>query len=446
MQIGGSAGHASTIAAIAERRVAWQGAAMSIVVPHSARPGPDVMPIVVAHAERGIALQQALRAVLVLFVVATLVWLPPAVGAGACAVIAAVYVLAAVGLTWWLRGRSAAAIRWGWLGLYVDLAALSAISLISGLSARQSWTYYVLLGGFFLLPVLAATQLRWRVCVGVVVPTVSVYLLEGLLTMQGDDEPWASVILRTLALVGVGVAAIGLSRIQRSRVAAIAELVADRTQLLTELMTVTDTERRRMAEDLHDNALQYVLAARFDLEDARETAEPAAFERLDKALTQSAQLLRTTVSELHPAVLEQSGLAAAVSGLARTAAGRAGLELDLDVSGWPASARTPADLLLFSTARELLANVVRHAGAGHLGVRLDLRTGRAELVVTDDGVGADPVIVSGRLAAGHIGLSSHRVRVEAAGGTFTLRTPPSGGTVVAVGVPVPVTVPAVAAT
>lgn len=446
MQIGGSAGHASTIAAIAERRVAWQGAAMSIVVPHSARPGPDVMPIVVAHAERGIALQQALRAVLVLFVVATLVWLPPAVGAGACAVIAAVYVLAAVGLTWWLRGRSAAAIRWGWLGLYVDLAALSAISLISGLSARQSWTYYVLLGGFFLLPVLAATQLRWRVCVGVVVPTVSVYLLEGLLTMQGDDEPWASVILRTLALVGVGVAAIGLSRIQRSRVAAIAELVADRTQLLTELMTVTDTERRRMAEDLHDNALQYVLAARFDLEDARETAEPAAFERLDQALTQSAQLLRTTVSELHPAVLEQSGLAAAVSGLARTAAGRAGLELDLDVSGWPASARTPADLLLFSTARELLANVVRHAGAGHLGVRLDLRTGRAELVVTDDGVGADPVIVSGRLAAGHIGLSSHRVRVEAAGGTFTLRTPPSGGTVVAVGVPVPVTVPAIAAT
>jgi len=446
MQIGGSAGHASTIAAIAERRVAWQGAAMSIVVPHSARPGPDVMPIVVAHAERGIALQQALRAVLVLFVVATLVWLPPAVGAGACAVIAAVYVLAAVSLTWWLGGRSAAAIRWGWLGLYVDLAVLSAVSLISGLSARQSWTYYVLLGGFFLLPVLAATQLRWRVCVGVVVPTVSVYLLEGLLTMQGDDEPWASVILRTLALVGVGVAAIGLSRIQRSRVAAIAELVADRTQLLTELMTVTDTERRRMAEDLHDNALQYVLAARFDLEDARETAEPAAFERLDQALTQSAQLLRTTVSELHPAVLEQSGLAAAVSGLARTAAGRAGLELDLDVSGWPASARTPADLLLFSTARELLANVVRHAGAGHLGVRLDLRTGRAELVVTDDGVGADPVIVSGRLAAGHIGLSSHRVRVEAAGGTFTLRTPPSGGTVVAVGVPVPVTVPAIAAT
>ena len=273
---------------------------MSIVVPDSARLGPEMIPIVVAHAERGITLQQALRAVLVLFVAATVIWLPPAVGAGVCALIAAGYLVAAIGLTWWLGGRGAAAVRWGWLGLYVDLAVLCAVSLIAGLSAGQSWTSYVLLGGFFLLPVLAATQLRRRVCVGVVVPTVAVYLLDGVLTRQGDDEPWASVILRTLALVGVGVAAIGLSRIQRSRVAAIAGLVADRNQLLTELMTVTDTERRRLAEDLHDNALQYVLAARFDAEDARETAEPAAFDRLDQALTQSAQLLRTTVSELHP--------------------------------------------------------------------------------------------------------------------------------------------------
>ena len=413
---------------------------MSIVVPDSARLGPEMMPIVVAHAERGITLQQALRAVLVLFVAATVIWLPPAVGAGVCALIAAGYLVAAIGLTWWLGGRGAAAVRWGWLGLYVDLAVLCAVSLIAGLSAGQSWTSYVLLGGLFLLPVLAATQLRWRVCVGVVVPTVAVYLLDGVLTRQGDDEPWASVILRTLALVGVGVAAIGLSRIQRSRVAAIAGLVADRNQLLTELMTVTDTERRRLAEDLHDNALQYVLAARLDLEDARETAEPAAFDRLDQALTQSAQLLRTTVSELHPAVLEQSGLAAAVSGLARTAADRGGLELAMDVADWPASARTRADLLLFGTARELLANVVRHAGADRLRVELSLLSGRAELVVTDDGVGADPATVAGRLAEGHIGLNSQRVRIEAAGGSFTLRAPPAGGTVVAVSVPVPATV------
>ena len=225
----------------------------------------------------------------------------------------------------------------------------------------------MLLGGFFLLPVLAATQLRWGVCASVVVPTVAFYGIEAIATQQANSEPWASIILRILVIAGVGAAAIGLTRIQRARVLAIEGLVADRTHLLTELMTVTDSERRTLAENLHDGALQYILAARMDLEDARELADPTAFDRLDQALTQSSRLLRSTVSELHPAVLEQSGLAAAVSQLASTAAERAGLELTLDTDGWPATARTPVDPLLFGTARELLANVVRHAAATPAG-------------------------------------------------------------------------------
>lgn len=130
-------------------------------------------------------------------------------------------------------------------------------------------------------------------------------------------------------------------------------------------------------------------------------------------------------------------MAAALSPRARTAADRAGLDLGLDVTGRPETIRTPVDLLVFYTARELLANVVRHAGARHLHVQLALRTGRAELVVADDGIGADVATMTARLAEGHIGLNSHRVRVDSTGGTFALRKPPSSGSVVAVSVPVP---------
>jgi two-component system, NarL family, sensor kinase len=396
---------------------------------------PEVQRIVLAHAERGIALQLALRGVLVLFVVGTLILLPPSVGAGACAVIAAAYVGAAALLTGWLHRRGPAAVEWGWLGLYVDLVALSALCLVAGGSAEQDWTSYVLLGGFFLLPVLAATQLRWGVCASVVVPTVAFYAVAAVATREANDEPWASIILRVLVLTGVGVAAIGLSRIQRSRVSEIARLAGDRMHLLGELMTVTDTERRTMAENLHDGALQYILAARMDLEDARDQADPAAFDRLDQALTQSSQLLRSTVTELHPAVLQQSGLAAAISQLAHTAAERADLAVTLALDGWPPDVRTANDLLLFNTARELMANVVRHAGARNLRVELSLRNGAASMVIADDGVGADPVTVAGRVAQGHIGLESHRVRIESAGGHFRLETPTSGGTVVRVDVP-----------
>jgi two-component system NarL family sensor kinase len=172
-----------------------------------------------------------------------------------------------------------------------------------------------------------------------------------------------------------------------------------------------------------------------DLEDARELADPTAFDRLDQALTQSSQLLRRAVSELHPAVLEQSGLAAAVAQLAHTAAERAGLELTLHTDGWPSGARTSIDSLLFGTARELLANVVRHAAAHRLSLELGLRDGTATLVIVDDGVGADPAVVADRVAHGHIGLDSHRVKIESAGGEFRLQTPAGGGTAVRVSLP-----------
>ena len=281
-------------------------------------------------------------------------------------------------LTGWLRSGRAGAITWGWLGLYVDLLVLSALCLIAGQSSEQIGRRMCCWAASFCCPCWLPLNCDWGVCVSVVVPTVLFYAIEAFATQDANAEPLASIILRVLVLAGVGVAAIGLCRIQRSRVSAIGGLVADRTQLLTELMSVTDSERRTMAENLHDGALQYILAARMDLEDARELADPQAFERLDQALTQSSQLLRSTVSELHPAVLTQSGLAVAVGQLARTAAERGGLELTLDTDGWPADARTDNDLLLFGTARELLANVVRHAQATHLRVSLELRDGSGE--------------------------------------------------------------------
>src|SRR4051794_29722885 len=215
---------------------------MSIAAPISHFPVP-VQRVVAASAQRGITLQLIVRGVLVAFVIGTLILLPPATGLGWCVLIAAAYTVAALLLTAWLIRRGTTALKWGWIGLYVDLLALSALSLVAGQSADVSWTSLVLLGGFFLLPVLAATQLRWLVCAGVAVPTVVLYLAEAIATRHANNEPWASIALRVVVLAGVGAAAVGLSRIQRSRVGAIAGLVSDRAVLLTDLMSITATER-----------------------------------------------------------------------------------------------------------------------------------------------------------------------------------------------------------
>lgn len=409
---------------------------MSTATPISQLPAP-VRQIVVANAQRGITLQLIVRGVLVAFVISTLILLPPATGAGWCTVIVVAYTVLAMLLTGWLARRGPAALTWGWIGLYVDLLALSALCLVAGQSAEVSWTSLVLLGGFFLLPVLAATQLRWVVCASVVVPTVVFYLLEAIATQHANDEPWASIVLRVVVLAGVGAAAVGLSRIQWSRVTAITGLVSDRATLLTELTTITATERGALAESLHDGALQYILAARMDLDDLRPAAHGAAdvLDRLDEALTQSANLLRSTVTELHPAVLDQAGLPDAVTMMARSAADRAGVNLIVDSAHWPAGARTGYDQLLFGAARELVANAVRHAHARHLSVRLAMAAGQLEMVVHDDGVGTDAAALAERVKQGHIGLHAQRVKIEAVGGRLDLSSPADGGTTITVTIP-----------
>ncbi|MBM9478012.1 hypothetical protein JL107_16305 [Nakamurella flavida] len=401
---------------------------------HLRRSNPAAGMVLQRYAARGIVLQVVLRILLVVFCVATLVMLPPAVDAPWSFTLAGLYaVLTAVSSVWLLRGR-VSALRRGWLVLYLDLVALTAITLSTVPSAVDTWTSDVLVRGLFVLPVLAATQLRPGLCAGVGVPTVLVHLGITLAIRPIDDEPWQSIALRTVAVSAVVVAAVGLSRIQRFRFQGLAALVAERVALLTEITTLEQRERRLLAENLHDGALQYILAARGDLEDLVD-GDASAATRVDEALRTSATLLRDTVSGLHPAVLEQAGLAAALPALVDAAGARGDLDARLDTTGWPTHERTDLDGLLYGCARELITNVVKHSGAHHLTVTLARVGNLARLTVTDDGTGLDPAVAERRVAQGHIGLASRRAHLEAAGGSLTIRPAVPTGTVVDVTAP-----------
>ena len=399
--------------------------------------GPDVAAIRLEHAGLGVRLQVAVRGVLVVFVAATVLFVPPAHDRATCAAVAVMYTVAALGVAVWARDGGVAVARWAWLALFLDLAVLTWLTLLTGIATPQSWTADVLMTGFLLVPVLASATLRPKVCAAVVVPAVLVYLVAGIATQSANVEPWASLLLRTLVMAGVGAACVALSWIQRSRVTTIGRLVRARTDLLAELTDLERRERRALSEQLHDGALQYVLAARGDLDEARDTGAPEAFDRLEQALRESSRLLRSTVAELHPAVLERAGLPAAVRDLVASAAARGGFAASLDLDGWPVDRRTPVDGLLYRTARELLGNVVKLAGATHVAVALRLLDGHAQLTVTDDGVGVATTDVTHRLGQGHIGLASHALRVEAAGGALTLGPVTGTGTVATVELPVP---------
>ncbi|WP_439031046.1 sensor histidine kinase [Gordonia terrae] len=402
---------------------------------------PRIHGILIDHAIRGIRVQVVLRLFLSLFVLLAVSLDPPAHAAAFSVVTAALYAVWCIGGAVVVVRRPAMMARYAWVALPIDLLLLTALAVVASQSDEISWTTDVLISGFVLVPMIAAIALQPTVCAVVVVATALVYAVSSALARSSNGEPWSVVVLRILVVTALAIGAILLSRLQRSRVTTIGSLAAERARLLDATMEIEERERRDLADNLHDGALQYVLAARQELATLRASADPVTLDRVDGALRDAAQLLRSTLSELHPAVLEQSGLSVALTDLASSFGSRAGAPtVSVDTAGWPPGLRTSVDPLIFATARELLTNVAKHASATTVEVTAEFDDGRARLVVVDDGVGlpADvdvEELMRQRQAKGHIGLASRRVRIEGAGGTMSLADHPRGGTVAIVDVP-----------
>ena len=264
------------------------------------------------------------------------------------------------------------------------------------------------------------------------------YLGASIATRHANDsEPWWVLILRVFLLAVVALGCVLLSRLQRHRVRAISRLAVDHRRLVDDFVDVERRERADLAEHLHDGALQYVLAARQDLEDVGD--DPVATERVDHALSQAVQLLRSTLTQLHPAVVHEAGLLPALRDLTDDLTRRTHLQVRLVADGWDNRTRTGADALLLGTARELVTNVVKHASATRVEIGLSLTGTGAEplarLEVADDGVGLGDADLAERLGAGHLGLTSRRIHVEAAGGSLRFLPVEPHGTRVEVSVP-----------
>ena len=397
--------------------------------------------IAAEHAIRGAALHVRLRAVLVVFAIVTVWWEPPEYYATACLLLAVGYGIWAAGLAVWLQRDPAHLVRLTWLVLTADLLLFGVLNLLVGVSDRQSWTPFILQFGFLLLPILAAGQLQLRLAGLIGAGTTVLYLISSIAARPYNGDPgaggehWSSVVMRTVLVAAISLGAVLLTQLQRGRVADIGRLAGQRAELLGQLGRLEDRERRDLAEALHDGALQYLLGARLELEEARDAGDGNAFDRVDEALTAAVGLLRATVGELHPAVLAQAGLAQALRDLARNTETRSRLTVQVTIEPPGDDTRGPADLLAYSAVREMLVNVVKHAAAQ--SVRLTLRRTAAALtvVVADDGRGIEPGAPERQLAAGHIGIAAHRVRLEAAGGSLTLAPNRPHGTVATVTVP-----------
>ena len=387
---------------------------------------------------RGLLLQFALRALLAVFIGSGLLLQPPNANRWLHWGIVAGYVASVTVWGLWAQ-RSAdhsdqrTQRSVSLLMLCADLTVVAIISADTGLSSPETWTSDVLQHGLFLIPLIAAAQLDPVVSAMIAIPTVGTFFVVNWIDRDANGhEPWGSILLRTAIVFGLAAGSVALSWIQQSKTRTITDLALERTRLLEEVISLEKRERQSLSERLHDGALQYVLVARHDMEDVRD-GSVEGMDRVDFALAESSRLLRDVVRELHPEVLARAGLKAAITALADSIAARTSIAVQLDADGWPDNLRTDADYLLYSAAREFSTNAIKHAHADNLRFTLAHNGNRAELCITDDGVGIPPNRLAQSIEHGHIGFASICTKVLATGGEFAVTGSP--GTVISIAVP-----------
>ena len=204
------------------------------------------------------------------------------------------------------------------------------------------------------------------------------------------------------------------------------ELRASRARLVA----AGDDERRRLERNLHDGAQQRLVALSLTLRlaQAKVGSDPDAANELlggaSEELSQALDELRELARGIHPAVLTDRGLRAALEGIAA----RTPLPVELEV---PADRLPePIEAAAYYVVSEAITNVVKHAAASAVDVRVAAVNGSVVVEVADDGVGAaDPDSGSG--------LRGLADRLSALDGRLRVESPPSGGTRVVAEIPMP---------
>ncbi len=195
-------------------------------------------------------------------------------------------------------------------------------------------------------------------------------------------------------------------------------------------------ERQRLARELHDSVSQALYGIALGARTARTLLDrdpPQAVEPLDYVLSLAEAGLaemRALIFELRPEALESEGLIAALTKQIESARARHGLEVHGE---WSSEPDMPYEVkeAVYRIAQEALNNIIKHARARRVDVRLSSNPGEVLLEVNDDGVG----FASENLSPGHLGLHSMRERAARLAGTLQVESAPAQGTRIRVRIP-----------
>jgi PAS domain S-box-containing protein len=241
-----------------------------------------------------------------------------------------------------------------------------------------------------------------------------------------DDKPLVTMILRDMSEA---------RRLQEELRASQAEL----RSLMSAQHRVEDSERRRIARELHDELQQALVAIKMFIGTVEQelAADPQRLAslvgRIDQLVGTAVSSTRRIVNDLRPLMLEELGLLPALEALCQQFEERTGIEVHCALEDpadlWP-TVSEPVEICLYRVAQESLTNVAKHSGATQVDVQLSAQPdGLLSMRISDNGRGLDR---DGQRNPMAFGLKGMTERVRALGGSLHIESAPGGGAVVVV--------------
>ena len=216
-----------------------------------------------------------------------------------------------------------------------------------------------------------------------------------------------------------------------------------RGELLRDIFSIQEEERKRIARELHDETSQVLASLTANLEAAVGTLPASA--NKTKAMLKKAQALSVNILdelhkliyELRPSLLDDLGLVAAIRWLVDSNLGAAGVIVNFKTTGRVRRLDTQLETILFRVVQEAVSNIARHADAKNADVSLHFKKSIIRVRVRDDGRGFDvKEAISSKDRPRGLGLLGMKERVELVNGTLSIRSSPgSGGTEINIEIP-----------
>jgi signal transduction histidine kinase len=336
----------------------------------------------------------------------------------------------------WYAALALFPLLWAWVAVHAldrfVLVALPMVALIAGATLWTGWVFW---------RYAQRTGSRGARFVAVAFALWGLHHLDyTVLRARGAWEPWGYFLDIVFELsVGVGFGIMALSEL--------AQRLAARTDELGHLSALMvrqhEAERRRLSRDLHDETAQTLSAVKLEIGMLREGANTGAADRLDHVLhlvDNGIRGIRRVMNDLRPALLDDLGLMPAIRSLADDVRERGTLAVDVDLPESAPRLAPEAELALFRAAQEALANVVRHAAATRVAIRLRAAEQVLRLTVTDNGRGFSAGQGASFDPVTQLGLAGMRERIAALGGSATVAPAQPTGIVVTVELPTGATV------